>query len=79
MSSAVWPTCWASAGSRDQDGDYFFRSGSAACYARVEDQDPVIVRVFAIGVSHSAKLLHVAEINEVNSHSGSAWVTWAAG
>jgi T3SS (YopN, CesT) and YbjN peptide-binding chaperone 1 len=64
----------------DQDGDYFFRSGSAACYVRVEDQDPVIVRVFAIaatGVSRSAKLL--AEINEVNSRSRSAWATWAAG
>jgi hypothetical protein len=64
----------------DQDGDYFFRSGSAACYVRVEDQDPVIVRVFAIaatGVSRSAKLL--VEINEVNTRSRSAWVTWAAG
>ena len=64
----------------DQDGEYFFRSGSAACYVRVEDQDPVIVRVFAIaatGVSRSAKLL--AEINEVNTSSRSTWVTWAAG
>jgi hypothetical protein len=57
----------------DQDGDNFFRSGTAACYVRVDDQDPVIVRVLAIGatgVSRSAKLL--AEINEVNTRSGTA-------
>ncbi len=63
----------------DRDGDYYFRSGSAACYVRVEDQDPVIVRVFAVaatGASRSAKPL--AEINEVNSRSHSAWVRWAS-
>jgi Putative bacterial sensory transduction regulator len=64
----------------DQDGDYFFRSVTVACYVRVDDQDPVIVRVFAIavtGVSPSAKLL--AEINDVNSRSRTAWTTWETG
>ena len=62
----------------DQDGDYYFRSGTAACYVRVDEQNPLMIRTFAIaasGVPRSAKLL--TEINAINVHSRSAWVTWA--
>jgi Putative bacterial sensory transduction regulator len=64
----------------DDDGDCFFRSGSATCYVRVEDEVPVVVQVYAIAatqVGRSARLL--AEVNEVNACSRSAWVTWASG
>jgi hypothetical protein len=64
----------------DEDGDYFFRAGLAACYVTAEGGDPVMVRVFAIaatGVKRSARLL--AEVNEINARGRSAWVTWAHG
>lgn len=65
---------------RDGDGDYGFRHGSAGYYIRVVDDDPVVVRVFAIavvGVKRSAKLL--AELNAVNTHLVFGRVFWVAG
>ncbi len=65
---------------RDADGDYGFRHGSAGYYVRVVEDDPVLVRVFAVavvGVKRSAKLL--AELNSVNTHLVFGRVFWAAG
>ena len=64
----------------DDDGDYVYRYGTAACLVRVEPIAPMSVRVMAraaTGVKRSAKLL--AELNEHNATS--RWVTtyWFAG
>lgn len=50
----------------DGDGDYPFRSGTAACWVSVLDTDPVMVRVFAhaaYGLKPSLKLLK--ELNDI--------------
>ncbi len=65
---------------RDGDGDYPFRHGSAACYVRVEETSPVLVRVFAhavVDVRRTARLL--AELNDLNASARSAHVYWAGG
>lgn len=57
----------------DADGDYPFRWGTAACFVRVEDDDPVLVRVWAyavVGARPTAKLLQ--ELNDVNRRSRTA-------
>lgn len=67
-----WDVCRVSV---DEDGDYPFRYGTAACWVAVLDTEPVMVRVFAhavCGVSPSAKLLK--ELNEINARSLSAKV-----
>jgi hypothetical protein len=63
----------------DDDGDFFYRWGTAACWVRIE-QDPLTVKVFAHAATHvkrSAKLL--GELNELNSRARHAKVFWAAG
>lgn len=57
----------------DDDGDYPFRFGTAACWVRVLPGQIPGVRVFAtsaFGVRSSAKLL--GELNDLNTRSG--WV-----
>jgi hypothetical protein len=57
----------------DDDGDFPFRFKSAACYIRVEQDPPHLVRIFAVAaseVSRSAKLL--TELNGVNNSSRTA-------
>ena len=60
----------------DEDGDFFFRCNTAACWVRVEE-DASLVRVFAhaaTGVKRSARLL--AELNELNQRARAAKVYW---
>ena len=60
----------------DEDGDFFFRCGTAACWVRV-DEDASLIRVFAhaaTGVKRSARLL--AELNELNQRARAAKVYW---
>jgi len=60
---------------RDDDGDFPFRRGSAACYVSVLDSDPPMVRVFAhaaYGVRSTLKLLR--ELNEIQRRCLSARV-----
>ncbi|MEO6886089.1 MAG: YbjN domain-containing protein [Jatrophihabitantaceae bacterium] len=67
-----WDQCQVAV---DDDGDYPFCHGTAACWVRVMDSDPVMVRVFAhaaMGIRPSMKVLH--ELNEIQSRLLSATV-----
>ncbi len=62
----------------DQDGDYPFRTESCVGWVRVEQQPPMLVRVFAhvaYDVKRSAALLQ--ELNVLNVRSRLATVCWA--
>lgn len=57
----------------DGDGDYFFRSGTAACWVSVLDTEPVMVRVFAhaaTGLRPTLRLLR--ELNDIERRALSA-------
>ena len=59
----------------DEDGDFPYRHGTAACYVSVLDLDPPMVRVFAhaaYGLKPTLKVLR--EINDVQSRATSARV-----
>jgi hypothetical protein len=59
----------------DDDGDFPFRHGTAACYVSVLDSDPPMVRVFAhaaYGLKPTLKVLR--EINEIQGRCLSARV-----
>lgn len=67
-----WNLCRVAA---DDDGDFPFRRGTAACYVSVLGTDPPMVRVFAhaaFGVKPTLKLLR--EINDVQHRALSARV-----
>ena len=60
----------------DEDGDYPFRTGTAACWVRVLDSNPVMVRVFAhaaFGVRPTLKLM--IELNDIQNRTLSATVS----
>jgi hypothetical protein len=70
----TWEACRVEA---DSDGDYLFRHGAAAGFARVEPGPPMGVRVVAqaaVGVRRTAKLL-----NELNAHARSVSTYWFDG
>jgi hypothetical protein len=59
----------------DDDGDFPFRHGTAACYVSVLDLEPPMVRVFAhaaYGLKPTLKVLR--EINDIQSRALSARV-----
>ena len=59
----------------DEDGDFPYRHGTAACYVSVLDGDPAMVRVFAhaaYGLRPTLKVLR--EINEIQGRALSARV-----
>ena len=59
----------------DDDGDFPYRHGTAACYVSVLDVDPPMVRVFAhaaYGLKPTLKVLR--EINDIQSRALSARV-----
>ena len=63
----------------DEEGDYPFRAGVAACWVRVDVQVPVLVRVFGhavVDVKRSAGLLR--ELNDLNSRARTTSVAWDA-
>lgn len=67
-----WDVCRVLA---DEDGDYPFRHGTAACYVSVLDLDPPMVRVFAhaaYGLRPTLKVLR--EINDIQSRAATARV-----
>ena len=67
-----WNVCRVLA---DDDGDFPFRHGTAACYVSVLDSDPPMVRVLAhaaYGLKPTLKLLR--ELNEVQGRSLTARV-----
>jgi hypothetical protein len=73
----IWDVCRVPV---DDDGDYPFRAGTAACWVRVDSALPVLVRVFGhavVDVKRTAGLLR--EINDVNSRSRTTSVAWDAG
>jgi hypothetical protein len=73
----IWQVCRVSV---DDDGDYPFRAGVAACWVRVDSQAPVLVRVFGhavVGVKRSAGLLR--ELNDVNSRARTTSAVWDDG
>ncbi|HJQ42213.1 MAG TPA: hypothetical protein VJ831_03945 [Jatrophihabitantaceae bacterium] len=62
-----WNVCRVLA---DEDGDFPFRHGTAACYVSVLDSDPPMVRVFAhaaYGLKPTLKVLR--ELNEIQGRS----------
>ena len=64
----------------DDDGDFFYRWDTAACFVRVEDHPTRLVKVFAhaaTGVKRSARLL--AELNELNVRARTVKCSWAGG
>lgn len=64
----------------DSDGDYPYRSGSAACYISVIPGHPTAVRATALaatGVKRTARLL--TELNDITLHSRTAHVSWSRG
>lgn len=70
----IWSNCRIFA----DDGDIPFRFKSAACYIRVEQAPPHLVRIFAVaasGVPRSLKLL--TELTDVNSSSRTALAYWS--
>jgi hypothetical protein len=59
----------------DDDGDFPYRHGTAACYVSVLDSDPAMVRVFAhaaYAIKPTLKVLR--ELNEIQSRALSARV-----
>jgi hypothetical protein len=69
-----WGVCRVVA---DADGDYAYRSGTAACWVQVLDYERPMVRVFAhaaIGIPRSAKLL--GELNDIQNRAMTATVRW---
>jgi len=65
-----WEVCRVLA---DDDGDFPYRHGTAACYVSVLDVDPPMVRVFAhaaYGLKPTLKVLR--ELNEIQGRSLSA-------
>ena len=64
----------------DEDGDYPYRYGTAACYVRLTDGEPITVRVAAsaaVNVRRTAKLL--AELNEFNARARFVSSYWVGG
>jgi hypothetical protein len=62
----------------DDDGDWPFRVGTAACFVRLHVNEHPMVEVFAVaahGVRRSARLL--TEINDVNARTRTARVVHA--
>lgn len=73
----IWDVCRAPV---DEDGDYPFRAGVAACWVRVDAQTPILVRVFGhavVDVKRSAGLLR--ELNDVNSRARTTSAAWDGG
>jgi hypothetical protein len=67
-----WEVCRVLA---DEDGDFPYRHGTAACYVSVLDVEPPMVRVFAhaaYGLKPTHKVLR--EINEIQGRALSARV-----
>ena len=66
---------------KDEDGDYAFRYGSAACFVSItEDEVPTFVRVVALAVSNvkrSARLM--VELNDINARMLTGRIYWAGG
>jgi len=59
----------------DEDGDWPYRTGTAACWVTVMDTEPTMVRVFAhaaTGIRPSLKLL--TELNEIQGRALSATI-----
>jgi hypothetical protein len=64
----------------DDDGDYAFRSRTAACWVRIVGGDQPAVRVFAqaaVGVPSTKKVFE--EISELNARSRWAKISWCHG
>ncbi len=64
----------------DDDGDYAYRQGTAACWVSVMDTEPIMVRVFAhaaTGVKASLKLL--SELNAIQWRALSASISLRGG
>ena len=73
----TWEQCSVTT---DDDGDYPYRFGTAACFVRVEEGPPLGVRVVALAakdVRRTAKLL--TELNELNAHARTVSTYWFAG
>ena len=73
----IWEVCRVPV---DDDGDYPFRAGVAACWVRVDAHAPILVRVFGhavVDVKRSAGLLR--ELNDVNSRARTTSAAWDAG
>ena len=72
----IWQVCRVPF---DEEGDYPFRAGAAACWVRVDDHIPVLVRVFGhavVDVKRSAGLLR--ELNDLNSRARTTSTAWDA-
>lgn len=72
-----WGRCRVTA---DEDGDYPFRTGTAACWVGIVDSEPTLVRVFAhatVGLRPSYRLLK--ELNEIQARALSASVLLQGG
>lgn len=64
----------------DDDGDYPYRWGTAACWVRIESGGTDMVRVFAHAASDVKRSLRLlAELNELNASARSAQVYWVNG
>lgn len=64
----------------DCDGDYPYRSGTAACWISLDAHEPPIVKAVAcaaVGVKKTSKLL--GELNEINMRCRTAHVFWSGG
>ena len=73
----IWKLCRVYT---DDDGDYPFRAGTAACWVRVDAEATVLVRVFGhavVDVKRSQGLLR--ELNDVNSRARTTSVAWDDG
>ena len=73
----AWEQCRVAA---DDDGDYPYRVGTAACFVRVDQGPPLHVRVWgyaATDVRRTAKLL--IELNDFNAAARSVRAYWANG
>lgn len=72
----IWQVCRVPV---DEEGDYPFRAGAAACWVRVDAQIPVLVRVFGhavVDVKRSAGLLR--ELNDLNTRARTTSTAWDA-
>jgi hypothetical protein len=64
----------------DADGDYPYRTGTAACYIGLDDGEPTVVKAVAlavVNVKKSTRLL--AKLNDVNAHCWTAHFHWVGG
>src|SRR3954470_16916128 len=66
--------------SADDDGDYPFRAGTAACWVRLDSHNPLLIRVIGHAVEEVERSNDLfGELNDVNARARTTSVAWDDG